>query len=323
MFCMGSSEKSHTHLPWASYVDADWLRAEKTYFRSSWNLLCHRNELSSGDYLVRPGWGGTLRAQLFEDRVVVEFKAEGIDAPFVSFPDDKLRVFQGLIFYCLGSAKFPIEESLSPFSAELAGALIEDVQPISAEHKIVIEANWKLVVEISLDETHVEMVHPEYAHLMSGATGYVSHKDVRRWHQALSLNTHNNWIGNIYLAILSLLRGTRKGHRWSYFWIFPGLELEIYPEQIIYYQIIPTSPTTTLKLSRRLGRRSMHPLIHVLRQLNRRIQDTIDKQDIDCVLMRQSILRSKNMAPQTYSEGDGLVRKFQQIILEAVENKMD
>lgn len=293
-----------------SYFRSDYLIAEINYFNNFWHFLCHINELSEQP-LVCYVWNGTVEVSLREGKVDVKpIKSSLGDILFVEPPC--IEVIFGMVFYARNKKNPLMIQSLS---GDFLNCKMQEYQPLDEFQEVIeVSCNWKLLVEISLDETHVAEVHPEYSQLMRGATGYRSCHGVRNWQQQVGFPGLRSVSAIIYWLLLVLLKQKKE---WNYLWIFPNLEIEIYPEQAIIYQIIPISESKTLKVSRRYGSKKVSLIISLMRFLNKRIQNHIDQQDISCVLSLQEALSSKAFHKKHLLNGDGLVKKFYEIVKEA------
>lgn len=294
------------------YRDVRRFKKEVLHFQNSWQLFCHAGEIPRpGDSLIRE-WAGC--------RLLAERGSEG-RITCVRLPE-RMRVecesVEGLVFVHLGRPRFNMSDSFAPFREELIEARVSESRPLAAVHEAQIPANWKLLVEISLDETHVESVHPQVADFLTGAEGYVRHANIRRWHQGLSARGRTDWKSRLYFHLARRKVSSPEKLRWTYLWIFPGTEIEIYPEQIAYYQTLPLSPNSSLKRSLRLGIPSANPVVGLLRAVNGRLQEEIDEQDIDCVIKRQNVLGSLEAVELRDSASDKLVRRFHEEIASAV-----
>jgi phenylpropionate dioxygenase-like ring-hydroxylating dioxygenase large terminal subunit len=176
------------------------------------------------------------------------------DGKTFAVEDRHIREKFGLLFVNFHSADGPnVPDGLDSFRHDLESADLNRLVPVDNEpDEIEISTNWKSIVEISLDETHVGSVHPGLGGAMAGCLDYQVSKGVRRWRQPLVFT----WTANLkLLAYLTLAGAVSRPIEWTYFWIFPGLELEIYPEQVVYYQVIPAAPNRTYKRSVRLARK--------------------------------------------------------------------
>jgi phenylpropionate dioxygenase-like ring-hydroxylating dioxygenase large terminal subunit len=294
------------------YRDVRRFEKEVLHFQNSWQLLCHAGEIPlPGDSITRRWAGCSVLAE----------RAPSGEISCVRLPERtkvEIESVEGLVFAHLGRPQFTMRDAFSPFVEELREVRSVESRPLEAVSETWIAANWKLLVEISLDETHVESVHPQVAAFLSGAEGYVRHANIRRWHQGLSVRGRADWKSRLYFHLARHKVSAPEKLRWTYLWIFPGTEIEIYPEQIAYYQTLPVTPELSLKRALRLGVPSRNPLLRLLRALNGKMQEEIDAQDVGCVIKRQNILGSLEPVELRDSASDRLVHRFHEEIDAAV-----
>lgn len=304
-------------LPSESYFKADYWMAEVKYFNSFWHFVCHINEISEQP-LMRYVWGGVVEVYFREGKPVVILRESScVDVNLVEAIS--VEIIFGMVFCLWNKNKQSISKSFAPYSEDFLHFKMQEHKPLASSQQVMeVSCNWKLLVEISLDETHVIEVHPEYSQLMKGATDYRAHNGIRSWQQRVGFPGFKNIFAMMYWILIVVLKMKKK---WTYFWIFPNLEIEIYPEQVIIYQIVPISPQKSLKISSRYGLKSTSPFIYIMRSLNKKIQDHIDKQDISCVLSLQRSLSSRSFHKKHLAKGDGLVKKFYEIVRESYASR--
>lgn len=301
--------------PW-TFRDPGFFEREVAYFLGSWQLFGHRSEIPQKGELRRLWVASSVVSVFFDEsgHLRCEFQLSGGGTR-----PGEIREIMGLVFVALELPELEISECFAPFLEELGRNRLEEVRPVSRSSEKIIPANWKILVEISLDETHVDSVHPQLKGVMAGAINYKTHHSLRRWDQPLLEPVFDFNPLVLYLKLRRFLFPKMKGlTHWTYFWNFPGMELEFYPEQFAYYQVVPLTPDSTLKRSLSLGVPSWNPFMSLLRRINHRLQERIDQQDIECVAKRQKVISSLVDFEMLGTNGDGLVKKFHETVEKAV-----
>lgn len=275
--------------------------SEKNYFLTHWQLAAHINEIKN-EFCIpwTDGFISLVKTSVVQARYhqnsshPIALEIENVNGfLFVKIPDDKND-----------QKKLKID-----FQKKTEG-----LSPLESATEKIIDVNWKLLVDISLDETHVDSIHPEFANFLGGAYDYAKQGSLRSWKQRLQRDGQKRSEDvQKYHRLLQWLYPESQ-HYWEYQWIFPATEIEVYPEQISYYQIIPLNKEKSLKRHCRLGVGTYNPLILWMRKINKKIQEQIDQQDIDAVIKRQKVTKSIEAINLFPGQDDGLVSKFHEIV---------
>lgn len=230
----------------------------------------------------------------------------------------QVSIIFGMVFVTLGEPEVDLAGQMAIFSDELSALKDPELIPTSRSIISSLKTNWRFFSEISLDDTHVPQVHRSSRLLMAGSSGYRHTQLVRRWHQnffslkdsAVDLRPAVDVV--LYYCMLKFLKPKNNdlNFKWIYYWIFPSMEISIYPEQIELRQIVPVSPTENYTRSRFFGARSKNPIILFARVLNQKIQDRIDKEDRAQVLKQQGVASSFPDARPIVGEKEKLVARF-------------
>lgn len=151
-----------------------------------------------------------------------------------SLPRFRVEVWNELVFVNLDTAAVP----LTGFLGDLVGRLAPrnyDGYRLAARKEWSLECNWKVYVDNYLEGYHIPIVHP-------GLFREIDYPNYRT-------ETKKNY--SIQVAPLKRpdrIRVNEAGDDVDYFWIWPNLMLNVYPDNFSTNLILPLGPTRTLTL---------------------------------------------------------------------------
>ena len=168
------------------------------------------------------GLDGALRAAPEWDGV------RSFDRVACRLPEFRLEDWRGMLFVNLDPEAASLAETLAPIAAESRMQPLERMRPFrTMDYEIA--CNWKVYVDNYLEGYHIPIVHPELfrrldyrAYRVETADGYSrQHAPYRE--------------GSASAASEAL-----------YYWIFPNVMLNFYPDNLQTNAVIPLSPERTL-----------------------------------------------------------------------------
>lgn len=192
----------------------------------------------------------------------------------------ELEVYLGLVFVRLRPGAASVAQRMAPHHAELSHYRIEQMVPLTKMWVCEIAIDWKNVVENYLEDYHFPMGHPGLSALMeSNYERQVMPGGTMRLSHLMRAQPRRCWTAQRYATLLPeigyLPPDLRR--RWSYFGLFPNVYLDVYPEWLDFFQLLPTAAGRTLMRARSYGltddRRTMRAARYLNRRLNSRVQD--------------------------------------------------
>lgn len=173
-----------------------------------------------GRLAATPEWGGV----------------ENFDREAHALPDFSVAEWNGLVFVNPDANPAPLGEVLEDLPARLAHRHLSRMK-FAARKEWVVECNWKVYVDNYLEGYHIPIVHPalnrelDYALYRTETKRYYSiqHSPIRR-DRATHLKVDDE-------------TGENEA---QFFWLFPNLMLNVYPDNYSTNLIVPLTPERTL-----------------------------------------------------------------------------
>lgn len=191
----------------------------------------------------------------------------------------ELEVYMGFVFVRFEGGEPSVAERMAPHAAELAHYRFEDMVPLDDLWTRELAIDWKNVVENYVEDYHFPMGHPGLSALMeaqydrenfAGGTMRLSHH--------MREKPLRSWSAERYAKFLPVMENLpeQMRRRWTYVGLYPGVYLDIYPEWMDYFHVLPLGAGRTLIRSRSFGfrdeRREMKAARWLCSRLNARVQ---------------------------------------------------
>jgi choline monooxygenase len=224
-----------------------------------------------------------------------------------SLPQFRVEIWNELVFVNLGTAAAPLAEFLGDLVARLAPRNYAGYR-LAARKEWSLDCNWKVYVDNYLEGYHIPIVHP-------GLFREIDYPNYRT-------ETKANY--SIQVAPLKRpdrIRVNEAGGDIDYFWIWPNLMLNVYPDNFSTNLIIPVSPTETITVFEWFFENQSDPGVRKLLADTVAFSDEIQLEDIAICETVQ-----KNLSSSTYSQGrysvarENGVHHFHGMLAQAVDS---
>jgi len=181
------------------------------------------------------GWSYGLDGRLLG---TPEFEGvSGFERERERLPEVRLDVFAGFVFVNLDAQAPDLAEVLGPLPAETAGLGLERLR-FYRRHDWDVACNWKVYVDNYLEGYHIPRVHPGLHALLDYAAYRV---ETGVWHSKQHAPLRERVEGSLYQRNLPAQAAPEA----LYYWLFPNLMLNVYPDNVQVNVILPLGPERT------------------------------------------------------------------------------
>jgi phenylpropionate dioxygenase-like ring-hydroxylating dioxygenase large terminal subunit len=196
-----------------------------------------------------------------------------------------VEVALGFVWVCLGAdAPAPPSQVWAPMLEELAPYRLEELvltQPVYVEEW---DADWKIAMDNYLESYHVPIGHPGLNRMMTpdyedqrGTPG------IARGFSWLREAPSSRWSERIYQKHVGEVTAPHlpepNRRSWRFYSCLPNLGLDIMPEQMDFFQVLPKGPGKTMIRGAAFGRRDERREMHLIRWLGNRINMQVNNED--------------------------------------------
>jgi choline monooxygenase len=225
----------------------------------------------------------------------------------------KVEVLAGLVFVNLDLEATPLRELTGELGERLERYGLPGLVRFGSYEGHAQPANWKIVVENYLEGYHVPIAHPGLMRLLDYKRYRIELHENWTWFEApLRENASDNRLERLYQRLVRPMPGLGAEDRgvWRYVLIYPNTTIDLYPDQVTVWQIVPDGPTRTRDVHGCFRPPSSGPMTRLVHRLNHRLNDEVLDEDIDLVSRVQTGVRTRGYQPGPLSARESAVGWF-------------
>ena len=185
----------------------------------------------------------------------------------------------GFIFFRLEPGGVGLQERLGPLLSDLACYRLEEMAPESKIYARTVAADWKAVWDNYLESYHFGIGHPGLSALMQPAYDEEPREPARTIRLGHTMRADpEGWSNRLYARHLPdqpHLPDALK-RRWQYVFVYPSFSLELYPESMDFFHVVPLAPGRSLircqNYAFRERSRPMRLALYLANRINREVQ---------------------------------------------------
>ncbi len=203
-------------------------------------------------------------------------------------PEFSVAEWAGLVFVNLDKACEPLKETLEDLPSRLLHQDLSEMK-FALRKDWYVDCNWKTYVDNYLEGYHIPLVHPglnrelDYGNYRTETKRYYSMQ-----HAPIKPND------NMRLR----LSEDQAANQTQFFWLFPNLMLNVYPDNYSTNLIVPLGPERTLTIFEWFFR---NPESEEVQEKLRRTVEFSDEIQIEDIRICEAVQR--NLHSRTYSTG--------------------
>ncbi|HTU94978.1 MAG TPA: aromatic ring-hydroxylating dioxygenase subunit alpha [Solirubrobacteraceae bacterium] len=269
------------------------VRDEKGALRAYLNVCRHRgSRLLSGSGQCKAaircryhGWTYKMDGSLIG---VPEGMAFGSKLDKKSLPLMPVRVEEmcGLVFVNLDPEATPLAELVGDLPQRLAPYRIETLTPFAPGPNGSQPANWKVVADNYIEGYHIPIAHPGLMRMLDYKHYDVEVNEHYLWFEApMREKPSSNRLERLYAQLVTPMPGLPERDRtvWRYVYIYPNTTIDLYPDQIGTWQILPKGVAATHDVWASYRPAGADPRTRFAQWANQRLNTLVLDEDVDLV----------------------------------------
>ncbi len=218
----------------------------------------------------------------------------------------------GLIFVNLRLDAEPLAELLGELPERLARYRIPELVPFAPHHGHQ-PVNWKIIADNYLEGYHVPIAHPGLMRLYDCQRYGVEIHDNWVWFEApLRDEPQGSRMERAYRRFVRPMPGLEESDRdvWRYLFIYPNTAIDLYPDQVMTWQINPDGPQRSRDVF--MGYRAANPGLRTraVQRLNQKLNRLVHNEDVDLVSNVQTGIETRGYLPGPLSGREAAVGWF-------------
>ncbi|HTV51203.1 MAG TPA: aromatic ring-hydroxylating dioxygenase subunit alpha [Steroidobacteraceae bacterium] len=229
------------------------------------------------------------------------------------------QVAFGFVFVCLEGEPPPVEEVWGELARELAPYRIAEMQPLGPMYVEHWDCDWKIAMDNYLESYHVPIGHPGLFRMFSPdyEDQVLLPGGVARGISYLRDQPSSRWSERFYqsLVLPTAVQLEAQGRkRWSFYSMLPNIGIDIFPEQMDFFQVLPRGPGKCTIRGGSFGHADSRREMRVLRYLGARINRQVQREDEFLCVRVQRGLGSRSYEPGPLSSLESCMLQFHDML---------
>ena len=258
------------------------------------------------------GWSYGLDGRLAA--VPSEKTFRGIDKAAFGLQPVELEILLGLVFVRVCGDGPRLAEMWGDFIEVARPYRLEEMEPLNEPWIGTWQCNWKVAVDNNLENYHVPIGHPGYHRMLdSDLVGKINAHGVAYSKSVLREKPSAHLAERMYQklapeVLADLPEEVRK--TWLFFSMVPNMGIDIYPDSMDVFQILPNSAETCTMRYPIFVRPDTRREMKVLRYLNARINAQVGHEDRVLSERVQMGMRNHGFEPGPLSDYEHAIKDF-------------
>jgi choline monooxygenase len=235
-----------------------------------------------------------------------------LDKPSLGLMPARVEVMAGLVFVNLDPDATPLAELVGDLPQRLERYKIPELESFSP-YEGDQPANWKVVADNYLEGYHVPIAHPSLMRLYDYKRYEAEVHDSYVWFEApLREEQSSNRLERAYQRLVQPMSGLSEEdwHTWRYVYIYPNTTIDLYPDQVNTWQLMPNSIDETHDVAGCYRPAGSGARTRFVQWANQRLNTLVLDEDIDLVDNVQQGLKTRDYRCGPLSERERAVAWF-------------
>jgi Rieske 2Fe-2S family protein len=237
---------------------------------------------------------------------------EQLDKAALGLLPARVEELCGLVFVNLDLGATPLADLLGDLPARLEPYRIASLEAFAPANGTQ-PANWKVVADNYLEGYHIPIAHPGLMRLLDYKHYDAECRDHYIWVEApLREKPSSNRAERMYARLVRPMPGLSAADRrvWRYAFIYPNTTIDLYPDQVNTWQMLPDGVDRTRDVFGSYRPRGSGPRTRVVQWLNQRLNQLVLDEDIDLVANVQAGLQTRDYECGPLSRRENAVAWF-------------
>lgn len=262
------------------------------------------------------GWTYGLDGGLVS--VPAEDSFPGLERARFGLKTVSVEIWLGFVFLRFEGSAPSVAEIMAPYADELAQYRFADLQPLGRQWSREAPIDWKNAIDNNIEGYHIAIGHPGLQRLFGRNYGFETRPYGIARAGGVLAETSANWTERHYLALLDALDldhlTPERRRSWHYYSLFPNMAIDVYPDTVDFFQMLPVGPGRCLLRGRTYGLADRSREMRAARYLSGRINNLVGQEDVSLVEGVQAGLKSRSYTGGILSDHEQRVREFHSLI---------
>ena len=229
------------------------------------------------------------------------------------------QVAFGFVFLCLAGDPPPVAEVWGELAAELAPHRLADMRPVGPMYVEHWDCDWKIAMDNYLESYHVPIGHPGLFRMFTPdyEDQVLLPSGVARGISRLRERPSSRWSERLYQSLVvptAVALPEEERRRWSFYSMLPNIGIDIFPEQMDFFQVLPRGPGRCTIRGGSFAHPDSRREMRALRYLGARINRQVQREDEFLCVRVQRGLGSPSYEPGPLSRLESCMLQFHELL---------
>jgi phenylpropionate dioxygenase-like ring-hydroxylating dioxygenase large terminal subunit len=266
------------------------------------------------------GWSYRLSGELIGMPVRESFP--GLDRSQHGLKPARTSIQFGFVFVNLAGDPPPLESSWGDFLEDFAPHQFETLEPLGPLYIEHWDVDWKIAMDNYLESYHVPIGHPGLFRMFTpDYDDQTNLPGVARGISWLRDRPSSKWSERLYQQLIGQvstdLPETHR-QRWSFYSMLPNLGIDVFPDQMDFFQVLPRGPGKCTIRGGAFARPDPRREMRIARYLSGRINRQVQREDEFLCRRVQQGLASGSYEPGPLSTLENCMLEFHDMLRERI-----
>src|SRR5580658_10101437 len=235
----------------------------------------------------------------------------------------RTEILFGFVFVCLVGDPPPLQSIWGEFLQDFAPYRFEDMVPLTPPYREEWPVDWKVAMDNYLESYHVPVGHPGLARMFT--PDYEDAKSlgtgVARGTSHMREQPSSKWSERFYQKLVADVATDlpeSRRQRWSFYSMLPNLGIDVFPDQMDFFQVLPNGPGHCIIRGGTFGLPDARREMRVVRYLNARINRQVQREDDFLCRRVQRGLASSSYEPGPLSRLESCMWAFHELLRDRI-----
>jgi phenylpropionate dioxygenase-like ring-hydroxylating dioxygenase large terminal subunit len=266
------------------------------------------------------GWSYRLTGELIGMPVRESFP--GLDRSQHGLKPARMAIRFGFVFVSLAGDPPPLESVWGAFLEDFEPYRFETMQPVGPLYVEHWDVDWKIAMDNYLESYHVPIGHPGLFRMFTpDYDDKANRPGVARGISWLRERPSSKWSERMYQQLIGEVTGDlpeAQRRCWSYYSMLPNLGIDVFPEQMDFFQVLPRGPGKCTIRGGSFAQPDSRREMRIARYLSARINRQVQREDEFLCRRVQQGLASSSYEPGPLSELEHCMLEFHDMLRERI-----
>jgi len=234
----------------------------------------------------------------------------------------RMQVLFGFVFVCLAGDPKPLEQIFAGVAGEFAPHRFEQMEQLGSTYIEHWDCDWKIAMDNYLESYHVPIGHPGLNRMFTpDYDDQRNFEGVARGISWLRERPSSRWSERMYQQMIEkVATDLPEPHRrrWSFYSLLPNLGIDVFPDQMDFFQVLPRGPGKCTIRGASFGLPDERREMRIARYLSARINRQVQREDESLCRRVQQGLASPSYEPGPLSRLENCMLEFHNLLRERI-----